>query len=310
MKRWTAAFGAAAIGVAAMCFMATTVGQGGLALREAAELVKQMVVRGGRSATAEIEKLGGERGVQQVLEKAAKEGGDQLVEKLRRHSLDHGPSILRGAKDSPSKFISAFETLPAQFRTGAVQAIRREPAVMQELIRTHGDVALEAAARHPGVGPAVLSKIGAESAAFLKGQPTDQVIRVARLADGIGKATPAQRNELLSMIQRAPEKVLNLLETNPRILATGAALAAFLAAKDLIFGDSEIMIGPDGKVITGPDGKPLVIRKPGVIEQVTGQVTGMLKTPLTIFATVAGVLLSLGSLLYMWQLLRDRKRRF
>jgi hypothetical protein len=103
------------------------------------------------------------------------------------------------------------------------------------------------------------------------------------------------------MIQQAPEKTLNILETNPNILKTGAALTAFLLAKDQILGSSDVIIGPDGK--------PVVMRRPGIIETITGQVTGILERPLIIVAVIVGLVLAMGSLLYLWQWWHPRKRR-
>jgi hypothetical protein len=292
MKRWIVA-----ICLAAMSFAGLGFGQGAWVVGGVEALVKQLGIRGGKSATEEIVKLGGERGVQAILDKAGKEGGQQLVDKMERYSLDYGTSILRGAKDTPLKFVSAFEKLPTPLRTGALQEIRREPEVMQSLILKYGETALEAGARHPGVGPTVLSKIGGESSEFLVHQPTDQVIRVARLADDIGKAPPAEQKALLSMIQQAPEKILNILETHPNILKTGAVLTAFLAAKNQILGSNDVIIGPDGK--------PVVVRKPGIMEKMAEQVTGILKIPLLIIAAIVG----LGLLFYIWRLLPSRKHK-
>lgn len=294
MKRWIVV-----IGLVTMSFWGPSFGQGAWVVGGVKALVKQLGIRGGKSATEEIMKLGGERGVQEILDKAAKEGGEQLIDKLERYSLDYGTSILRGAKDSPLKFASAFEKLPVPLRTGALQEIRREPEVMRDLILKYGDTALEAGARHPSVGPTVLSKIGGEASEFLVHQPTDQVIRVARLADDIGKAPPAERKALLSMIQQAPEKTLNILETHPNILRTGAYLTAFLLAKDQILGSSDVIIGPDGK--------PVMVRKPGMIEKITEQVSGILEKPLMIIAAIVSVIFSLGALLYIWQLVRSRQ---
>ncbi len=289
------------IGFAAMGYLSGSFGQGTMLIKGAAALVQQLGIRGGAGAAQEIATLGGQRGVQQILENAAKEGGNQLADKLTRYSLNYGPAILRGAKDTPQIFVSAFEKLPEQLRVGALQEIRRQPEEMQKLILQYGDTVLVAGARHPSVGPEVLSKIGGESAEFLVRQPTDQVIRVARLADDVAKAPAAERKALLSMIQQAPEKTLHLLEANPNILRTGAALTAFLLAKDQILGSSDIIIGPDGK--------PIVVRKPGVLETVTTQVTGILEKPLLIVAVVVGILLVLGSAIYLLQLGRPWRRR-
>jgi hypothetical protein len=289
-----------------MCLFAlvvptTSFGQGALAIRTARSLVEQIGVRGGKTASEEVVRLGGEKAVQEVLEKAAKEGGDVLVEKTARYTVEYGPVVLRGAKDSPLHFISAFERLPPTLRTGAIQEMRREPELMTRLIGEHGEKALEVAARHPSVGPRVLSKVGRESSEFLVSQPTDHVIRVARISDDIAKASPAQRRDLMHLISRAPEKTLNLLETHPKVLMTSAALTAFLAAKDQILGTEEIVIGPDGK--------PVTVGKTSALRGVIKELGNIVKDPLAIFAAVAGFIIVLVALIKLLPLLRFRNKQ-
>ena len=265
------------------------------------ELVEQIGNRGGKSASEELVRLGGEKTVQEVLEKAAKEGGDVLIKKIERYSVEYGPIVLRGAKESPIEFISAFEKLPPSLRTGAIQEMRRETELMARLTGEYGETALEIGARHPGIGPNVLSKIGRESSEFLVTHPTDQVIRVSRFADEIAKATPAQRSDLMAIISSAPQKTLNLLETHPNILKTGAALVAFLAAKDEILGTKEVIIGPDGK--------PVTIGKVGAFGVLGGTVENIIKYPLAIFSAVAGFVIAVAALLKLLPLLGIRAER-
>lgn len=292
--------------VVALSFLALAVphisyGQVAVAGKIVRELVEQIGIRGGKSASEELVRLGGEKTVQEVLEKAAKEGGEALVEKTARYSVEYGPIVLRGSKESPLKFISAFEKLPPNLRTGAIQEMRRETELMLRLAGDYGETALEIGARHPGVGPTVLSKIGRESSEFLVTHPTDQVIRVSRFADDIGRATPAHRSDLMGLISSAPEKILNLLETHPNILKTSAALAAFLAAKDQILGTQEVVIGPDGK--------PVTIGKVGALGVLGESIENVLKSPLAIFSAVAGLVIAVAALLKLLPLLGMRAER-
>jgi hypothetical protein len=276
-------------------------GQAAVAGKVVREIVEQIGIRGGKSASEELVRLGGEKAVQEVLEKAAKEGGEALVEKTARYAVEHGPIVLRSAKESPLKFISAFEKLPPNLRTGAIQEMRRETELMTRLAGDYGETALEIGARHPGIGPTVLSKIGRESSEFLVTHPTDQVIRVSRFADDIARATPAQRSDLMALISRAPEKTLNLLETHPNILKTGAALVAFLAAKDQILGTQEVVIGPDGK--------PVTIGKVGALGVLGTTIENVFKNPLAIFSAVAGLVIAIAALLKLLPLLGIRAER-
>ena len=276
-------------------------GQAAVAGKVVRELVEQIGIRGGKSASEELVRLGGEKTVQEVLEKAAKEGGEALVEKTARYSVEYGPIVLRGAKESPLKFISAFEKLPPNLRTGAIQEMRRETELMARLAGDYGETALEIGARHPGVGPTVLSKIGRESSEFLVTHPTDQVIRVSRFADDIARATPAQRSDLMALISRAPEKILNHLETHPNVLKTSATLGAFLVAKDQLLGTKEVIIGPDGK--------PVTFGKVGALGALGETVENVLKSPLAIFSAVAGLVIAVAALLKLFPLLGMRAER-
>jgi len=172
---------------------------------------------------------------------------------------------------------------------------------MARLTGEFGETALEIGARHPSVGPSVLSKIGRESSEFLITHPTDQVIRVSRFSDDIAKATSAQRHDLIELISRAPEKTLNLLETHPNILKTSAALGAFLAAKDQILGTKEVIIGPDGK--------PVTVGKPGALGTLMEAVENVIKFPLAILSVVAGLVIAVAALIRLFPLLGIRSER-
>lgn len=264
-------------------------GQVGAIARGAKPLYEQLLTKGGKTAVVELAEIGGERGVQQVLDLAIAQGGQPLASAIARESLVYGPAVIRAARPAPLQFMSAFERLPPALRSGALQEIDRNADLMKRLIGTYGTPALEAGARHPGVGPQVLSTIGKESEGFLARQPTDNVIRLGRIADDVVKHPAPQRAELLALIEKAPDKMFKLLQNNPKVLATGAALTAFLASKDQLLGTSEVVIGPDGT--------PSVLRKPGLIENVSAHVTAMLEKPILIIAiAIAVLLLAWGSM--------------
>jgi len=231
-------------------------GQTGAAVKAAREVIEAIGKKGGREGLEEVAHLGGERAVREVMERAYAEGGEELVNQLVRHSDTYGAGILHGARRSPARFAEAFEQVPEELKSAAVHAIQREPELMAGLIMRHGDHALLAGARHPGVGPRALSAFGDDAAELLPKLTTDQVIRLNRLAPEIANAAPARKAELLDLIGQAPKRVLDLLEEHPKVLLTGAGLSAFLLAKDQILGGDEIIIGPDGV--------PRVVSKPGV----------------------------------------------
>lgn len=264
-------------------------GQTAVAVKAARSVLEQIGLRGGKSAGEELAKIGGEKAAQEVMEKAVKEGGEILVEKTSRYAIEYGPIVLRAAKQSPSRFVAALDSTPAALRMGAIQEIKREPELMSRLVYEHSETALVVAAKHPSVGPKVLASLGSDSSQLLMTQSTDRIIRVSRIADDIAATLPSQRRELLQMISAAPEKTLNLLESHPNILKTGAVLTAFLASKDQILGSNEVHLDKDGM--------PINIRKPGVIDATVSVISN--SPPARIFAAVAGIVVALFSVVWL-----------
>ena len=117
---------------------------------------------------------------------------------------------------------------------------------------------------------------------------TDQAVQLARLAPQIAKVPEPDRQRLMELIARAPGRVLDLLETHPKVLATSAALAGFLAAKDQLLGTDEIEIGPDGK--------PRVARKPGLV----GTLTREFHRPLSGIVGLVGLAIAVWAAIKLW----------
>jgi len=234
---------------AALCFGHGAAGQGSAAGKAAAQLFERLMQRGGSEAAKDLAKLGGEKAVAELLETAGREGGEQLVERLATAATAHGPAILHGAKVSPAKFLSAFDSVEPALREAALQGIRREPDLMARLVAEVGRDALLVEARHPGVGVKVLKELGADGASLAAKLPTDEAIQLSRIAKSMNGVPPSQRRELMDLVASAPTKTMSLLEKHPNVLTTAAILTAFLASKEQLFGSEEVIVGPDGKII-------------------------------------------------------------
>jgi hypothetical protein len=217
----------------------------------ASELAEALIRKGGQQGAKELMELGGETLAREALEKAAQEGGEKLAQRLANLALEHGAALLKVAKQSPSKFVSAFDELTPAMQKAAAQAITREPDLMARLFSNVGKEALAAAARHPGVGTQVVEALGRQGAEVLTKVTTDEAIQLSRLAPEIAKVAEPERRTLMGLIEKAPGQVMDLLEKHPRVLRNGAVLAGFLASRDqlldLLFRGKKVGIGPDGK---------------------------------------------------------------
>jgi hypothetical protein len=293
----------AALWVIALCIHAPirANAQASWVVKMAGELVEALIRKGGQQGAKELMELGGETLAREALEKAAQEGGEKLAQRLANLALEHGAAVLKVAKQSPSKFVSAFDELTPAMQTAAAQAITREPELMARLFSNVGKEALAAAARHPGVGTQVVEVLGREGAEALGKVTTDQAIQLGRLAPKIAGAAEPQRRTLLEMIEQAPERIMDLLEKHPRVLLTGAGVASFIAAKDQILGGAEI--------ITDPKGVVRVVEKPGLIPRMWRQTTETFNTPLSGLVCIAGLLALAWGGVKLWAAIRLAKAK-
>lgn len=279
-----------ALSVIALCLHAPmrANAQASWVAKTARTLVEALIQKGGQQGAKELMELGGETLAREALEKAAQEGGENLAQRLATLTVEHGAALLKVAKPSPSKFVSAFEELNPAMQKAAAHAITREPDLMARLFSTVGREALTAAGKHPGVGTQVMEALGREGAETLNRVTTDQAIQLARLAPQIAKVPEPDRQALLNLIAKAPGRILDLLEKHPIVLASSVALAGFLAAKEQLLGKDEIAIGKDGK--------PVVVRKPGLF----GTLTHEFRWPLSGIIGMLGLAIAAWAAIKLW----------
>ncbi len=261
----------------------------GRALTEVVEtMLQQSAKQAGKQAAEQLAEIGGKQAVREVAEKAASEGGAALVEKLAANTSRYGLVVLQGAKESPAAFMRALEGVPESLRGAALAELRREPAVLTGLVREAGADALIVAGKNPGTGAQIMRELGGSSAGAVKELTQDQAIQLARHSGAIAKVADAgQRSQFLQLLAKAPQRVLGLLEKNPKVLYTSAALAAFLASKDQFLGTDEVELGPDGQVIKK-------VTKSGFIERMFDKGTQTFGKPIMTVAWVGSALISLA----------------
>jgi hypothetical protein len=149
-----------------------------------------------------------------------------------------------------------------ELASGALRALGRaeERALVERIDAELVPGALEAAARHPGVGAKVVEKLGAAGVRASERFDTDLLIQFTRvpLADKIAAMPLAERQGLVTSIA-------SFIEKHPKTVLTAAALGVFFRYRDELLGDR-------GELVTGPDGIPVYAPKPGMIERSTNRV--------------------------------------
>ena len=210
--------------------------QAGAAARAAVEVMEQLAKRSSSTAARELTEMGGEVAVRELLQQAEKEGGEQLVKALSDQTAKFGIVALQAAKGAPKLVIPAVERLPKELTENGLRAIAHEPVAMQKLLAESGQEALEAAARHPGVGSQIAKTLGKEGAETAAKLGDDAAVALARNAESIAALPVAERSSLLAAMKTNTAKVMTFLEKHPKSLLTAAAVTAFIASKDELLG--------------------------------------------------------------------------
>lgn len=209
------------------------------------ELISVMLREGGQATASELTELGGEAAVSALLQRAAREGGESLVDRVVQYGSRFGPSALKAIEPSPSKTIGSLDRVPPDLIQPAIRAAARDPELTSRLVSAYGDGALELMARQPGVGTALVEKLGANGIRIGNRLTTDQAVALARHAEDIAALPSAQRNQLLDAMTKAPAQFLDFLEAHPKVLLTAGGVSAFIVAKENILGSAVPSTGYD-----------------------------------------------------------------
>lgn len=214
------------------------------------ELISVMLREGGRTAASELTELGGEAAVSALLQRAAREGGESLVDRIVQYGSQFGPSAIEAIEPSPSQMVQALDRLPPDLIQPAIQAAAREPKVLSRLVSAYGGAALEVAAKQPGVGTALIEKLGEDGICISSRLTTDQAVTLTRHADDIAALPAAQRSQFMDAMLKSPARVLDYLESHPKVLLTAGGVSVFMAAKDNLLGNAVQPVGQE----TSPSG--------------------------------------------------------
>ena len=267
----------------ALGFSLTVQGQLGWVTKAAREMVEAIVAKGGQQAARELAEMGGEVVAREALEKAAQEGGEKMAQRLVSCAIENGPALLKVAKSSPSKFLATFEELSPAMQKAAGQAMVREPELMAKLFANLGQDVITVAARHPGVGTQAMEVLGPEGAKTLTKLTTDDAIQLTKLAPKLSKIADSERRSLLEMIGEAPGKVMGFLEKHPKVLYTTAGVVSFIAVKEQLFGNVELVTDENGVVQS--------VEQRGFFERAVSAAMDKFRLPLTGLFLIVGIIL-------------------
>jgi hypothetical protein len=261
------------------------------------EIFETVIQKGGKEAAKGLTRLGGRQAIEEMLEKAAKAGGDELVEIIARISKKYGVTAIKVIKHSPALYARALDKLPDNMVKRALWAAEREPEVVTGLLKKHGSDVLEIAARFPGVGVNIVAKLGDDGIRVAKKLTERQAILLARHADEIADLPAHQRRRLLDVICEFPQKYADFAEKYPKVtLGTGIGIYAFVTKM------TDITMGQDDEVIIYPDGSKKIVNK-GLIERV-------LETkPVLILTIVIGAIIAFIGVVKIWGTYRKEKAR-
>lgn len=223
-----------------------------------------------KMAAKELAEIGGDAAVREVITKAATEGGETAARQVATLCDRFGPAAVHAIKAAPARIAQSLGKMPDELAQAAVNAAAREPELIGKLITQFGDDALVIAAKHPGIGTSIAGKLGKEGIELAKQLPTSDAVRLARAADEIAAIAPAERTAVFAKLSRGGGKALDYIERHPRILATSAGVAVFLAVKDDLLGNKDA---------------------PGFIERITASTLGMFRDPLSIMLVAIAALI-------------------
>jgi len=229
----------------------------------AGEFIEQMIRRYGDDAARQIADYGGEKAVRETIERAMREGGEELAKRLNRAGYTHGMSAFRAMSKNPRVYLNALDKVPPSLTKQAVYAIERNPDELAELLVKLGPEALEVSARHPGVGDIALKKLGDGAIPLARNLQEAQFIGATRYMDDIANLPQNARQTTLETLTKYPAQTLEFLNKQPNVLKYGTAAAVAIVYKEGVIetfqAGQEQIISTAGAALgvdTGPDGAP------------------------------------------------------
>jgi hypothetical protein len=142
--------------------------------------------------------------IRAVIAQAAREGGEALVKQTAVLAECLGLLALKAVQGAPAAVVKAVNSIPAELAEQGLRAVVRESAVMQGMVRESGGVALETAARHPGLAGKISAGMGRECLEMASKLSTQEATLLVRYADDVTKLPAAERVSVMGLIKPSP----------------------------------------------------------------------------------------------------------
>jgi hypothetical protein len=176
-----------------------------------------------------------------VLEKfgkeAAAEGSEKLAAKTEALAMKHGDEVLTAVRKTGPRAIKLIDEAGANGPEAArllgkfgddARAIVSDPARLA-LAGRYGDEAAEAIIKHPAIAEPVVAAYGKAGAKAMSEVGVENGRRLATMVDTGELAKIGRGEELLGVVGKFGDKGMEFIYKHRKVLAGGAALAAFLA---------------------------------------------------------------------------------
>ena len=190
-------------------------------------IVKALAKRG----AGDLAKAGGEQGVKAAVKKIAGECGEQGVKEAGEYAAKFGAKSLNAIAHSPKTVLPALKRCPDSLK-GRLISITEEGG--GKAAKELGENGLLIEAKFPSFGRKIagLGDDVAKTAADKLGKKEISVLaKNSRALEAAKRADPAAFKSFSERLSKLPADTIRLLEKNPKVLFTGAALVAFLGAK-------------------------------------------------------------------------------
>jgi hypothetical protein len=278
-------------------------------------LFRSLAKHAGNESAEKLSKELGEATFERVTVKLAQEGGEQTAEQVASLTAKYGPDVIRAVDNSPSAtaMLKSVDELPAEqiptaFGRLAAGTQGRELA---ETVVEHGASALRSELAHPGIGGALVRKLGGEAAELTPVLTKDQAVTLASHADDIAKLPQEQRKSILAWIRSDTERILawmsDFMKHNPgKTLFTVATTTVILSESDRILGDYEWIVGADG--VARLQAKPGLVERLGkpTIDVANDGLALVIRVAVGLLAAIVGTFAGIK----LWWHWREKQQRF